>query len=148
MREEKYKNINEEIDVIFEDDTTEEVIKRESDKRERIMIEANRKIDEQERILKDYISKAKKYDSLYKKCQMLKRELEKDNIDPSVAMPDINRLKREINLLKKDNMNLDKSLSKVDSILKSILLHYGIDEISKVTGISSKKLKEYLREIS
>lgn len=148
MREEKYKNINEEIDVIFEDDTTEEVIKRESDKRERIMIEANRKIDEQERILKDYITKAKKYDSLYKKCQMLKRELEKDNVDPSVAMPDINRLKREINLLKKDNMNLDKSLSKVDSILKSILLHYGIDEISKVTGISSKKLKEYLREIS
>ena len=66
MREEKYKNIGEEIDVIFEDDTTEDVIKRESDKREKIMLEANKKIDEQERILKDYISKAKKYDSLYK----------------------------------------------------------------------------------
>ena len=112
------------------------------------MLEANKKIDEQERILKDYISKAKKYDSLYKKCQVLKKELEKDNVDPSDALPDINKLKREINLLKKDNISLDKSLSKVDSILKSILLHYGIDEISKVTGISSKKLKEYLIEIS
>lgn len=148
MREEKYKNIGEEIDVIFEDDTTEDVIKRESDKREKIMLEANKKIDEQERILKDYISKAKKYDSLYKKCQMLKKELEKDNVDPNDALPDINKLKREISLLKKDNISLDKSLSKVDSILKSVLLHYGIDEISKVTGISSKKLKEYLTEIS
>ena len=36
MREEKYKNIGEEIDVIFEDDTTEDVIKRESSKREKI----------------------------------------------------------------------------------------------------------------
>lgn len=148
MREEKYKNIGEEIDVIFEDDTTEEIIKRESDKREKIMLEANKKIDEQERILKDYISKAKKYDALYKKCQMLKKELEKDNIDPSETMPDINKLRREISLLKKDNISLDKSLSKVDSILKSILLHYGIDEISNVTGISSRKLKEYLSEIS
>lgn len=148
MREEKYKNIGEEIDVIFEDDTTEEIIKRESDKREKIMLEANKKIDEQERILKDYISKAKKYDALYKKCQMLKKELEKDNIDPSETMPDINKLRREISLLKKDNISLDKSLSKVDSILKSILLHYGIDEISTVTGISSRKLKEYLSEIS
>lgn len=148
MREEKYKNIGEEIDVIFEDDTTEEIIKRESDKREKIMLEANKKIDEQERILKDYISKAKKYDALYKKCQMLKKELEKDNIDPSETMPDINKLRREISLLKKDNISLDKSLSKVDSILKSILLHYGVDEISRVTGISSRKLKEYLSEIS
>ena len=148
MREEKYKNIGEEIDVIFEDDTTEDVIKRESNKREKIMLEANKKIDEQERILKDYISKAKKYDSLYKKCQMLKKELEKDNVDPSDALPDINKLKREISLLKKDNISLDKSLSKVDSILKSVLLHYGIDEISKVTGSSSIKLKEYLTEIS
>ena len=57
-------------------------------------------------------------------------------------------ISRNKNRLEKDNISLDKSLSKVDSILKSVLLHYGIDEISKVTGISSKKLKEYLTEIS
>lgn len=148
MREERYKHIDEDIDIIFEDDTTEDVIKREESKREKIMQEANKKIMEQESILKDYINKAKKYDSLYKKCQILKKELAGENIDPSNTMPDIEKLRKEIKMLKKDNLSLDKSLSKVDSILKSVLLHYGVDEISSVTGIGKNKLKEYLREIS
>ena len=148
MREERYKHIDEDIDIIFEDDTTEDVIKREESKREKIMQEANKKIMEQESILKDYISKAKKYDALYKKCQILKKELAGENIDLSITMPDIEKLRKEIKMLKKDNLSLDKSLSKVDSILKSVILHYGVDEISNVTGIGKNKLKEYLREIS
>ena len=123
----------------------EDFMKKESLNRKNLINEANENLDmhskrlvEYNQIAKDYEVVLNKYKKLYMKYQTLESETRK-------IIKQHGKIDDELINIKRENVNLNQQNATLKSILNIIEEKVGIDMLSRATGISAKKIKEYLR---
>lgn len=140
-KEESIKNIKEVNSALNDIET---FMKKESINRKNLIDEANENIDLHSKKMIEFNQKAKEYELLQNKYERLLKKYKLVETEAKKIVDEREILEQELMNLKRENINYSKQDTMLKSILKIIEEKVGIDMLSRATGISASKIKEYL----
>lgn len=127
----------------------EEIMKKDSLDRDRIMEEVNRNLDNHSRRMVEYDQKAKTLDLLEVKYNNLERESKEVIATLQKKIEELteanSNLENEVMILRKTVLNFKSKTTGLRSAMELIIADFGMDQVELATGLDKEKLKEFLQ---
>lgn len=143
MKEDKIKKTKKETTAL------EQSLKDESSDRKKILKEVNNNLDSYSFKIIEYENRIRKYELMEIKYNNLEREIEEktkmyENIIDDLKQQNQHK-ESEIFEVKKETINSESKITALKSIVELVINDYGIDYVSKVSGLSIDTIKKYLQ---
>jgi alpha-galactosidase/6-phospho-beta-glucosidase family protein len=134
------------MEIDFKKDELKEKLEKEKKSRQSILNETKEELDNHMVSMIKYNKIKDSYHMLTEKYieEELKRDIVASKID--TYLEKLTKQEQEVQTLTKESEQLKKRITTLKSLLEILIDHYGIENISQISGISVIKLKEYLQD--